>query len=255
MQATKSATPTRELQADPGAELVVRMHRSPSSALPPRRRHRAAARSASTRSRRGRGGRGATARRSSIARSTCVLSAEVEPPERGAERERRAARRRRARGRAGASTAPAPITTTDSPSATMMTRPCRSTKCEAETTNPSVLVNHGVTQIRTRGAGPEHATARRLPATPPTSDEPGRRRGCTGRSAGSPRPPRPTFPSRTSRACRSDDDEVGETEGETVALVRVRDRERADEEAAHAADAAAIRKRRRSVAIAFVSQA
>src|SRR5829696_1794001 len=41
--------------------------------------------------------------------------------------------------------APMPITTTDSPSAMMITSPWRSTKCVGETKKPSTLVSHGTT--------------------------------------------------------------------------------------------------------------
>ncbi len=38
------------------------------------------------------------------------------------------------------------MTTIDSPSAMMITSPCRSTKCDGETTKPSVVVRYGVNQ-------------------------------------------------------------------------------------------------------------
>ena len=71
--------------------------------------------------------------------------------------------------------APAPTTTTDSPSAMMTTSPWRSTKCSAAITNPSVLVNQGVTQSRT-ARGPEELL-RAPPGDPSDEHEPRRRAG------------------------------------------------------------------------------
>ena len=86
-QTMNSATPAREPDRDPLVERVVRVRRPPSSARPRRRRRRAAGRSASSR----RPSSATAARRSGGASVERVLDrvlvAEVDPPERRAQRE------------------------------------------------------------------------------------------------------------------------------------------------------------------------
>ena len=167
VQAANSATPTPSSDADPARERLVRVadrflqpgrnrddtEQQPVVPVPERRSARDV--------------HAAPRRAVSIACSTRVLVAEVQPPERGASasasRATTASRRS-----SGTPTAPAPTTTIDSPSATMITSPCRSQKCSAAITNPSVLVNQGVNQSSSA------APAQRMSCGPPPSAPPTR---------------------------------------------------------------------------------
>ena len=116
----------------------------------------------------------------------------------------------------------------------MITRPCRSTKCDAETRKPSVPVSQGVHQIRT--AAPVQSTHWASPPERTTDDDQPGRREVVRDDPQDRRDLRDRRPLHVHRAVQEHNREVGEPEREPVALVRVRDRERADQEAAHPAD-------------------
>ena len=126
------------------------------------------------------------------------------------------------------------MTTIDSPSATMITSPCRSTKCSATMTKPSVDVNQGVNQSSSAAASPEQPLGR---AAERSADEDERGRREVERHQPQNRANLGERGAADVHASVQDDDgEVADPEGEALAIEGVGNRERDEEKRSHAAE-------------------
>ena len=145
------------------------------------------------------------------------------------------------------------MTTIDSPSATITTRPWRSTKWETPTTKPSTVVNRGVTQS-SPPANVHNTHSASPPSAPPTSTRAAADEVERARSGGSPRTSETDAPRTYIPAWSKTTTQVAEAEDEPVAVVRVGTAS-AISRNPPIPPISSSRNRSRSVAIEFVSHA